>query len=188
MDYTSGKNQGIVRDFVNQEVSANVGSMVEYILEKSYEDSNAPFSYDDIENLNTLPEWRKTVLGEELYFKGGTEEAKDEFMEEFDRLINDSEALFSADEISEETHEHNLELIEEAKQEFEEAMESEQQEILEWWLVSSYLCRKLKDKGEPVIESEQLWGRTTSGQAIYLDWVICDICNDLNMLVEETAE
>ena len=45
------------------------------------------------------------------------------------------------------------------------------QEILEWWLVSKWLGRKLLVDGEPVIDNGYgvWWGRTTSGQAITMD-------------------
>ncbi len=50
-------------------------------------------------------------------------------------------------------------------------------EILEWWLVTSSLARWLKEENEVVIEDFgcHWWGRTTSGQAIYLDEVIKSI-------------
>ena len=45
------------------------------------------------------------------------------------------------------------------------------QEVLEWWLVSKWLGRKLLIDGEPIIENGYgtWWGRTTSGQAIAMD-------------------
>jgi len=45
------------------------------------------------------------------------------------------------------------------------------QEVLEWWLVSNWLGRKLLLDGEPVIDNGYgvWWGRTTSGQAISMD-------------------
>lgn len=48
---------------------------------------------------------------------------------------------------------------------------------LEVWSVSDYLAKKLKDEGEFVFEYawHNLWFRTTSGQAIYMDSVIEDI-------------
>lgn len=53
-------------------------------------------------------------------------------------------------------------------------------EIFEWWLVSSYLARKLQEQGEVVIDALgcHWWGRTTSGQAIYLDNVIQEIAGE----------
>lgn len=47
-------------------------------------------------------------------------------------------------------------------------------EVLEWWLVSDWLIERLEEKGEPILKTdyETWWGRTTSGQAIILDYVI----------------
>lgn len=47
-------------------------------------------------------------------------------------------------------------------------------EVFEWWLVSSYLARKLREQDEIVIEALgcHWWGRRSSGQAICLDDVI----------------
>ena len=48
------------------------------------------------------------------------------------------------------------------------------QEPYEWWRVSQYLCDKLNERGEPVIDNEygQWWGRTCTGQSIILDGTI----------------
>ncbi len=45
------------------------------------------------------------------------------------------------------------------------------QVVLEWWLVSNWLGRKLLVDGEPVLDNGYgvWWGRTTSGQAIAMD-------------------
>ncbi len=45
------------------------------------------------------------------------------------------------------------------------------QVVLEWWLVSKWLGRKLLVDGEPVLDNGYgvWWGRTTSGQAIAMD-------------------
>ena len=47
-------------------------------------------------------------------------------------------------------------------------------EIFEWWLVTNWFARKLQSHGEPILTSEYgtWWGRTCTGQAIYLDCVI----------------
>ncbi len=57
-------------------------------------------------------------------------------------------------------------------------------EIYEWWIVTSYLYEKLKEKGQPVLEwgNNYYWGRCTTGQAILLDGVISDICIDMEIL------
>lgn len=50
-------------------------------------------------------------------------------------------------------------------------------EVFEWWLVSPYLAGELKEQGEVVIDALgcHWWGRTTSGQAVYMDGVIQQI-------------
>lgn len=55
------------------------------------------------------------------------------------------------------------------------------QEILEWWLISPRFGIKLVIAGEPVINNDYgiWWGRTTSGQAISMDYVIQKIYDDL---------
>ena len=52
-------------------------------------------------------------------------------------------------------------------------------EALEHWIVSDWLGKRLQEHGEMVINFMDLtiWGRTTSGQAIYIDSVIEDIYN-----------
>lgn len=67
-------------------------------------------------------------------------------------------------------------------QEFCEEFEIEQQyiEAYEFWAVSSWLAGKLKDKGEMVEEilDFNVWGRCSTGQAILLDHVICEIYDE----------
>ena len=60
--------------------------------------------------------------------------------------------------------------------------ESRIQEIYEWWVVSKWLAKKLQDQGEPIIENDYgiWWGRTTTGQAIFLDAVIERIYNEVS--------
>ena len=47
-------------------------------------------------------------------------------------------------------------------------------EVFEWWLVSPYLARELKQQGEVIIDALGCywWGRQSSGQAICMDSVI----------------
>ncbi len=53
-------------------------------------------------------------------------------------------------------------------------------EIFEWWLVSDFLLEKLSNKKEPILRTDygNWWGRTCTGQAIYLDGIIEDIYKD----------
>ena len=61
-----------------------------------------------------------------------------------------------------------------------EYLDSFVDDILECWLVDSWLAERLKQQGEVVIEEYGCywWGRSTSGQAICLDSVIQSICEE----------
>lgn len=54
-------------------------------------------------------------------------------------------------------------------------------EVLEWWLISPFLARQLAESGEVVVSDYgcHWWGRQTSGQAIYMDYVIQKIAEGL---------
>ena len=53
-------------------------------------------------------------------------------------------------------------------------------EVLEWWFVTPWLAERLKEQGEIIIDKLgcRWWGRLTSGQAIYMDGVIQEICGN----------
>ena len=50
-------------------------------------------------------------------------------------------------------------------------------DVMEWWLIDSWLAERLKREGEVIIEEYGCywWGRQSSGQAIYMDSVIQEI-------------
>mgnify|MGYP003121487892 CR=1 FL=1 len=72
-------------------------------------------------------------------------------------------------------------LNEEERMEIWDREEGEGHEIFEHWIVSSWLGEHLENKGEVVhqIGSLEVWGRATTGQAIYMDGVILSIVRDL---------
>lgn len=55
-------------------------------------------------------------------------------------------------------------------------------EVFEHWLVSDWLADKLKERGEMVLRDFMgltIWGRTTTGQSVSIDEVICDIWDSI---------
>ena len=54
-------------------------------------------------------------------------------------------------------------------------------EVMERWLVTPFLCDLLKEAGEVIVSEYgcHWWGRQTSGQAIYMDYVIQKIAEGL---------
>lgn len=62
-------------------------------------------------------------------------------------------------------------------------IEPYQREVFEHWIVSDWLADKLEAKGEKVDKDFvglTIWARTTTGQGIASDWVIEQICEELN--------
>ena len=59
-------------------------------------------------------------------------------------------------------------------------IEEDDPEILEYYLVSNWLGKQLASHGEVVwdLGNQCLWGRTTSGQAVYLDGVMEQIAEE----------
>jgi hypothetical protein len=60
-------------------------------------------------------------------------------------------------------------------------IEPHYREVYEHWAVTDWFARKLKEKGETVVElgNLQIWGRTTTGQMISMDWVTQQIHKEL---------
>ena len=50
----------------------------------------------------------------------------------------------------------------------------EYDEVFEWWLVTPYIAELLKGNGEVILADYDCywWGRTTAGQALWMDYVI----------------
>ena len=59
-------------------------------------------------------------------------------------------------------------------------------DVMEWWLIDSWLAERLKAQGEVIIEEYGCywWGRQSSGQAIYMDGVIQEICGNYGHEIE----
>ncbi len=71
----------------------------------------------------------------------------------------------------------------ETEEEIEEARDNrdDEKDIFEWWLVSDYLLRRLEKKDEPILKTVygSWWGRTCTGQAIKMDYVIEQIYDNI---------
>jgi len=178
----SPQNQKIKGHFVNREVYANVNNLVEYVLNKGFEDSEAPFSIDDIENMYRY-EYETTI--EEEFISIYSEEDKEEALEKIDLMIDH----YAGQNPEKESIQSKITELEDARDEIEN-LEEEPQEIFEWWIVSKWLYDKLKQEGEPVIDDglNQYWGRTGTGQAILLDSVISDIAIEMEILEGQENE
>ncbi|UPK67965.1 hypothetical protein [Chitinophaga filiformis] len=176
MEANSIKNQKIKGAFVNANVIANVSQIVEYILQTSVDNNQAPFSYDDLENLYHYEDTDGNCY---------TAAEKDDLLEEL------QQELESLQELQDESEDERIILELESKvQDLRERIdqldnaEEVPSEVYEWWIVSHWLGNKLKDNGEVIIYDgmHTYWGRCTTGQAILLDSVIAEICTEMEIL------
>ena len=161
-------NQQIKSDFISQHVNVNVNSMVNFTL-RSEDYSNTPFTIDDVVNYYTYPHYNGTFAK----YDGGNDDIDLEIsrLELIQSELDEAHKDYDSDSDDLITEIHDL-----------QNLETEPQEVLEWWSVSSFLCEKLEELGHPVIEDENIWGRCTSGQAILLDYAITQICADMGIL------
>lgn len=148
-------------------VENNVFYNQSYLVENAL--ANGFFDYDDI--VNTYPDHSEEI-GELQEKIDELEERQGECQDEIDELeeqesnTEEHENLFAALSAQ-------IEKLEDEKQELMD-LEQEPQEVLEWWLVSSQFADWLEEKGEVVLKNEygEYWGRKTSGQMIYMDYII----------------
>jgi len=184
-DFNSTKNQEIKSKFVGIHVYAQVNALVEFSLQEGWENSDAPISWEDIENIWEFPEWHEKIGDDNLDFYGGIHEEHEKFKEEFTKLRQRNDDRLDEELIDDDRWGEIASEIDDAESDFE-TLDTEMQEPLEWWLVSNFLARKLNEKGHP--NFEDIWGRTTSGQAILLDHVISEICWDMEILEGQSNE
>lgn len=172
-------NQHIKGLLIQREVHACVSSMVEFIVAQSYEANDAPFTWDDVENLysinkeeiiyNILKDWEDKQIDFKMY-------CNDE--DTFNRRVltgGDFEVFLNSLDEDE---------LKELCEHFDYVCEEKQAEVFEWWLVDSMLFEDLKARGEVFIDSggNKIWGRCTTGQAILLDGVITRIAAKMEIL------
>jgi len=156
MDRNSIANQTIKQKFVGIHVYGCHTFEVNYILSKDDHD-DAPFTPDDVEHYY-LQYCEDCGFGYASFVERENEDGDTVF------VCDDCEREYTADEY--------------------EFLPTQPPEIYEWWAVSSFLGKKLADRGHCTIDGPcvHYWGRRTTGQAILLDGVISDICEEMEIL------
>ena len=104
-------------------------------------------------------------------------------IDEIDDLISELETLIDTSEADEAVvYQSSIDELQAERDQLEE--DSEPQEVLEHWIVSSWFGEQLREHGETVADVLDfcIWGRTTSGQAICCDPVIRDIAVNMEIL------
>jgi len=118
------------------------------------------------------------------------EDMKNEAIDDLNDFIDDSDNGHTRD-TAEDFYNDYLEAIDQSFDGTIEQLESEVEDLeseqdqpieaLEHWIVSSWLARKLEEHGQMVMDFNDLniWGRTTSGQAIVMDYIMECIAREL---------
>ena len=151
---------------------------IEYILNRSYEDNEAPLKWDDVTN-QTYYRWEdiKTDLEEEII--NDDERTKEEII----NLKQELNELILNEDINDLENWAINNLLTSEFSDYEE-----QQEIYQWFIMDERIINQLEERGEPTLESKY-WGRTSFGQALEMDGVIIEIFKEwfLNLygVVEE---
>lgn len=166
-------------------------TLVEYVLSKSLEDTEAPFCHDDITNNEYYGSVELNGYWEEL-----TEDERDEKQALYEHLQARAEKVYNIleerqcpldedDFEAELCYDHAYDVLQEQIEHWEElkdgyqetvdnleSMDFDQQpEIYQWFSCSDWLIRALDQAGECTLDNE-FWGRQAYGQSIVLDGVI----------------
>ena len=213
--FDSYTNQKIVSRFVSEEINVCVTSVAEFIIKVTSEgmpymdiESEAPFTYNDIENqyvdnTDEIDELQEQVdemqekLDELQEKRDELEEQLDEIRDEYESDPAHSELLRDISECEYEIKtledkidklENKIDKLDDKISELDDKISELQtedgdfKEVCEWWDVSPWLCNRLEEYGEVVIPSMGYWGRQTTGQSISLDYVISEICYNMEIL------
>ena len=190
-DENSIENQKIKAEFVSREVYCCMTNEVEYILRQS-EDGNLgdiPFTTEDVKNLVC---YHCPECGEEATF-----EETDSYDEDLEIEMDDGQYICPFCGVKFATEEgardccNNITYYKCSEcgefidvQRFFNSVQECWKDVFEWWAVSPWLGDQLDKLGEPIIDSygKCYLGRTCTGQAIKLDFVISEICKKAQLL------
>lgn len=161
-------------DFINKSVCTCVSMEWEYMLKKSYEDSESPCNYEDLDLFN------KDLAVESIIDILKNDKNEDELKDLFEKTneennlkiktIGDYEVYLKSLD--------NYDLRDLCQDEFKIYEDSTDSEVYEWWIIKDPLKYRLEEQGQ--IFLNDAWGRCTTGQSISLDY--CCIKAFLSML------
>lgn len=147
-------------------------SEIRYILDKSFDDRDAPFSYDDFD-LFDIDKAKEHILYKFEYENMSDEEEQKDFLNKIDEdLYHDQD---TKEERIKRLSTYLDDLNEGELQDLFDILDFDnsevQAEILQWVAISSNLSYRLEKQGEVILDSNY-WGRQTFGQAYNMDYCI----------------
>jgi hypothetical protein len=162
------------KQFINDCVCYCVTSEIDYILKKSWEDSDAPLSYEDLDLFDI-----DTAREQALYLYDENEEEYKEYSNDpdtFNRKVKnkgDFEVFLNS---------LDKEELKELCENFNIDRDTTDAEIYEWWIISDPLKYRLEQEGE-IFLNKEYWGRQTTGQGISQD--SCCLDSFINLLKDK---
>ena len=197
-NYNSIRNQEIKSQFVNREVIYCASVLVYELARKAehfqdYEDElyGAFQGNPDCEEAATDEGWKKITVepGEIIGYQDISETTLE--------TIRRNDENFVKGEIDEETGKFIIEELSDAEN-WQELCDEQNidayeyaPEIYEHWIVTDWLANKLENRGHKVLRDFfglTIWCRATTGQAISLDSVISEICEEMEILEGQKYE
>ena len=180
MDYNSTKNQEIKGKIVAREVLACFSYEMDAIFKASAENHTDLPVFENVENMyyfdteNVIYAIENNADFEEIKALANNPDTYNRRMKT-EGDVNVFLYSLEDDELEEVANELGIDIDDDI---------NKPHEIFEWWIITEYFYRKLKEKGYPVLEfgNNCYWGRCCTGQAILLDCVISDICKELEIL------
>lgn len=159
--------------FVSECVMQCVSYEWDYMLKKSYEDSDSPVNYEDLD-LFDIDRARDHLL----YEYDNEEDSFKEYAnnpETFNRkVMNKGDFEVFLNSLSKEE-------LQQMFQDLEIDSSNAEGEVYEWWLISDPLKYRLEQQGEIFLNGA--WGRQGTGQSITLDYTVMkcfiDFLNDM---------
>lgn len=190
----SGVNQRIRRRLVEREVLHNLCQTVEFAMKHAENDDD--LSYDDLLSLCSGQDWEEpgqdrvsemdrndllTALGEYgADLPGVDEDNEDDDADEGGDLSDDQLRAML------------IECIGGDWQEFceTERLDPHDLDVYEHWAVTSWFKSRLAERGEITgdLLDFDVWGRTCTGQAISMDYVIASIAAEMGVLAGQRNE
>ena len=198
-NYHSSENQEIVGKFVNREINCCLTAMVEELISCEKIDIweyLEPYAIIDGEELtqSEAEELKEKYENFSNALTDRTAEIHDTYLLNEELMYGMYENDYSeyVDELKiSDIHKKQLKTCKKFYDKYEKIIDEIESadfdkypEIFEYWSVSDWFAEKLKAKGQIIIEDygHSIWGRQTTGQAILLDYVVCNICNDMEIL------
>lgn len=194
MENESLINQRICSKLVDREVIYCVSSMVHELA--SLGQSIGDWTHEEIMDLCRIEPDCEEILFDHGYTlveeDGQWHIVEQKYADHFSYLIGRREETTDEEDASwldEQIDEHSLGTVgygsaEEAVEELGIDKYEYEREVFEHWIVSDFLARQLKAKGETVgdLFGMTIWGRGCTGQAIAMDSVIEGIARDMEIL------